>query len=152
MTKRHVLFGLLLLAIALAGASLYAQMMNRPYHNGSVWSMAFIRIKPGMDTAYLNYLAGSWKKEQEALKAEGLTLSYKVLSAEGHTPGEWNLVLMTEYKNLSAFEASQDKADAIAQKLIGSDDKQMQGYRERADIRDIVGDRLCREIVLEPKR
>ena len=46
--------------VLVAGISVYAQM-NRPYHNGSVWDVAFIRIKPGMDTAYMNYLAGQWK-------------------------------------------------------------------------------------------
>jgi hypothetical protein len=109
-------------------------------------------MKPGMETAYMNYLTGSWKKEQEAQKKEGLTLSYKVISVEGHTPGEFNLMLMTEYKDLASMEAGQDKADALLQQVVGNDEKQMQGYRDRADIREIIGNRLGREIVLEPKR
>ena len=43
------------------------------------------------------------------------------------------------------------KADAVAQKVIGDDEKQRQGYRERAEIRDVLGDRLGREVILEPK-
>jgi len=150
MKIKRILVGSLVVALLIAGISVYGQV-NRPYHNGSVWNIGFIRIKPGMDTAYMNYVAGQWKAEQEAQKKDGNILSYKVLSVEGHTPGEWNLMLMTEYKNLASMEASEDKAEAVAQKVVGNDEKQMQGYKERAEIREVMGNRLAREIILEPK-
>lgn len=150
MKTRNIAVGSFALVLLIAAISVYAQV-NRPYHNGSVWSIAFIRVKPGMDTAYLNYLAGPWKANQEASKKEGIILSYKVMSVEGHTAGEWNLMLMTEYKNLATMEANEDKADALGQKMVGNDEKQMQGYKERLEIREVVGDRLAREIILEPK-
>lgn len=148
--KVRTLVGSLVLLVLIVGISVFAQV-NRPFHNGSVWNIAFIRMKPGMETAYMNYLAGQWKANQEASKKEGIILSYKVLTVEGHTPGEWNVMLMTEYKNLAAMEASEDKADALAQKVVGDDEKQRQGYRERLEIREVMGDRLAREVILEPK-
>lgn len=151
MRIKHTFMGGLVLLLLIVGASVFAQV-NRPYRNGTVWNIAFIRIKPGMDTAYMNYLAGMWKTEQEALKKEGLIISYKVISVEGHTPAEFNLMLMTEYKDLATMEAGQDKADALGQKVIGTDQQQMQGYKDRSEIREIVGDRLGREVILEPKR
>jgi len=150
MKIKRILIGSFVAALLIVGVSVYAQV-NRPYHNGSVWNIGFIRIKPGMDTAYMNYVAGQWKAEQEAQKKDGNILSYKVLSVEGHTPGEWNLMLMTEYKNLASMEASEDKAEAVAQRVIGNDEKQIQGYKERAEIREVMGNRLAREIILEPK-
>ena len=146
--KTKIVVCAVLLIITVSG---FAQV-NRPYRNGSVWNIAFIRVKPGMDTAYLNYLAGMWKTEQEAQKKEGLTLSYKVLAVEGHTPGEFNLMLMTEYKDLASMEAGEDKSEALAQRVVGNDEKQMQGYKDRAEIREVMGNRLAREIVLEPKK
>ena len=146
-----MLVGSLLLALLVVGVSVYAQV-NRPYHNGGIWDIAFIRIKPGMDAAYMNYLASSWKAEQEAQKKDGNILSYKVLSVEGHTPGEFNLMLMTEYKNLATMEANEDRADAVTQRVIGNDEKQMQGYKDRLEIREVMGNRLARELILEPKR
>lgn len=151
MNKKRVLLGGIAVAVLIAGFSVYAQV-RRPYHDGSVWTLSFIRIKPGMDAAYMNYVASQWKAEQEAQKKAGNILSYKVLSVENHTAGEWNLMLMTEVKDLATLEASQDKADAVAQQVIGNDEKQMQGYREREAIREVMGTRLAREIVLEPKR
>jgi hypothetical protein len=150
MKIRRIVIGSLVMLVLIVGFSVFAQV-NRPYHNGTVWSIAFIRMKPGMETAYMNYLAGQWKANQEASKKEGIILSYKVLSVEGHTPGEWNLMLMTEYKDLASMEANEGKADALAQKLIGNDEKQAQGYKDRSEIREVMGDRLAREIVLEPK-
>jgi hypothetical protein len=151
MKLKRTFVGSLVFLVLIVGLSVFAQV-NRPYRNGSVWSIAFIRMKPGMETAYLNYLAGPWKANQEAAKKEGLILSYKVIGAEGHTPADWNLMLMTEYKDLATMEANEDKGDALAQKMVGNDEKQMQGYKERLEIREVMGDRLAREIVLEPKK
>ncbi len=151
MSKKRILFAALVLSLALLCVSVYAQMA-RPYHNGSVWTLGFIRIKSGMDSAYMNYLATEWKKTQEAAKKEGLILSYKILVTEGHTPGDWNMILMTEVKDLATLEANEKKLDALEQRLVGDDQKQMQGYRDRSEIREVMGNRLAREIVLEPGR
>jgi hypothetical protein len=142
---------LVVLLVLIAGLSLYAQA-TRPFRNGSVWQIAFIRMKPGMDTAYLTYLGTEWKSEQEALKKEGLTLSYRVIATEPHSPTDWDLMLMTEYKDLASMEAAESKADALAQKLFGGDEKMRQGYKDRSEIREVLGNRLAREIVLEPRQ
>jgi hypothetical protein len=137
-------------ALLLVGAalSLHAQV-QRPWRNGSVWQITFVKTKAGMDSAYLTYLAGQWKQEQEALKKEGLTLSYKVIGAESHGPTDWNMMLMTEWKDLATMEAGEPKADALGQKMFGGDQKIQAGYKERLDIREILGDRLAREIILQ---
>jgi hypothetical protein len=148
--RTRVVFASCLVVVGVALAA-YAQMVNRPYHNGSVWNLTFVRIKPGMDTAYLGYLTTNWKREQETARQEGLILSYKVLGTESHGSNDWNLLLMVEYKDLGTMEANEPKTDALGQRLFGSDQQQQQGYRERADIREIVGDRVAREIILSPR-
>jgi hypothetical protein len=149
--NRRIVVGALAVSVVGAAALTVHAQVKRPYRDGTVWNVSFIRMKPGMDTAYLNYLATDWKRNQEAAKKEGLIVSYKVLATEAHTPNDWNLILMTEVKNLATMEANVDKADALFQKVVGDDQKQMQGYKDRSEIREIVGDRLAREIVLEPK-
>jgi hypothetical protein len=148
--KQRILTSALLVSLALLCLSVYAQI-NRPYRNGSVWDVAFIRMKPGMETAYLTYLTTDWKREQEALKSNGYSLSYKVLQTESHNPNDFNIILMTEFKDLASLEANEKKMDALSQQVAGNDQKQQQGYREREPIRDVLGDRLAREIVLEPR-
>ena len=152
MTPKRITTGLLVALVLTVGAAALAAQVNRPYRNGSVWSIGFIRMRPGMETAYLNYVATDWKREQEELKKDGQILSYKVLRTESHNPTEWNLMLMTEFKDLATMEANVAKEDALIQRVIGDDAKQRQGYRERLEIREVLADRLAREIVLEPRR
>jgi hypothetical protein len=151
MSTKRVLLASSIFCTLLLGLTVYAQI-NRPFHHGSVWNVAFIRVKPGMNVAYLNYLTTDWKREQEAQKAEGIILSYKVLETEAHSSTDWNLLLLTEYKDLATMEASEKKTDALAQKVIGNDEKQMQGYKERLEIREVMGERLAREIILAPEK
>ena len=151
MRKQSILGICLGVCLLLLGASVYAQRV-RPTHPGTVWELSFIHVKPGMGSAYDKYLASEWKKEHEALKAAGIILSYKVIAAEPHSPTDWDLMLMVEFKDLASLEANEDKADALLQKMFGGDEKVMQGYKERSEIRDVLGTRLAREIILEPKK
>ena len=149
--RNRILVSSLVVLILTLSVVIVAQV-SRPYRNGTVWNVAFIKMKPGMETAYLNYIATDWKRNQEASKKDGLILSYKVLTTEAHGSTDWNIMLMTEYKDMATMEANEAKADALLQKVIGDDQKQMQGYRERLEIREVMGNRLAREIILEPRR
>ena len=150
MKRNRLLVGSLVGLVLALSVVVFAQV-NRPYRNGTVWSIGFIRMKPGMETAYLTYVAGDWKREQEALKKDGQILSYKILQTEAHGSTDWNLMLMTEYKDLATYEKNLEKADALLQTVIGDDEKQRQGYRERLEIREVLAERMAREIVLESK-
>jgi len=151
MKRNRLLFSALIVFVLTVSVIVVAQV-NRPYRNASVWTVSFIKMKPGMDTAYLSYVAGDWKREQEALKKDGQIISYKVLTTEAHGASDWNIMLMSEYKDLATMEANEAKADNLAQTVIGNDEKQMQGYRERLEIREVLDTRLAREIALEPRR
>jgi len=150
MISQRLLVVALSASLLLLAISVFAQV-RRPFRSGSVWTVAFIEMKPGMETAYLSYIATDWKREQEALKKDGQILSYKVLTSESHNPQDFNIMLMTEYKNLATMEANEQKADDLLQKEFGNDEKQMQGYRDRLAIRQVLGVRLAREIILEPR-
>lgn len=149
--KRKMLVSSLIVLLLTVSVVVMAQV-NRPFRNGSVWSIALIKMKPGMETAYLNYIAGDWKREQEALKKDGQILSYKVITTEAHGSNDWNIMLMSEYKNLATMEANEDKADNLVQTISGNDEQQRQGYRDRLQIREVLDVRTAREIVLEPRR
>jgi hypothetical protein len=151
MTFNRVATGLIVILVLTLSVVVYAQV-KRPYRNGTVWSIGFIHMKPGMETAYLTYIADGWKREQEALKKDGQIISYKVLTTEAHGSDDWNIMLMTEYKDMATMEANETKADNLTQTVVGNDEKQMQGYRDRLQIREVLENRLAREIVLEPRR
>ena len=151
MKRNRLLTGSMIVGVLVLAISGFAQV-NRPYRNGSVWNVSFIRMKPGMESAYLNYIATDWKRNQEEAKKAGLIVSYKVLTTESHNGTDWNIMLMTEYKDLATLEANDDKEDAVAQRVVGNDEQQREGYRKRLEIREVMADRLAREIILSPKQ
>ncbi|HYY70257.1 MAG TPA: hypothetical protein VE734_11020 [Terriglobales bacterium] len=152
LTMAPLLLPLTVLGQAKPAATSTPKPPVRPFHEGTVWTITFVHTKPGLNLKYMEYLATEWKKEQEALKKAGLTLDYKVLGTESHGPNDWDLMLMTQFKDLATLEANEDKMEAVAMQALDlNDQKMIQGYQERASWREIIGDRLTREIILEPK-
>jgi len=56
--------------------ALAQQAAAKPYHDGPVWNIAFIKTKAGMEDRKLRYLADDWKREQDAMKKAGYILDY----------------------------------------------------------------------------
>ena len=78
-------------------------------------------------------------------------LDYRVIVTEPHSLQDFNVILLTEFKDLASFEADAAKREALAQQLFGGEAKIESGYQERARYREIIGTRLGREIILAPK-
>lgn len=119
---------------------------DKPYKEGTVWSVTFIKVKPGMFDVYMRDLLAQRKKLYEEAKKAGLVVSEKMLSGSASGRDDWDLMLMTEYKNWAALDGLNDKFDAIALKVIGSEEKQVQTMVKRTDVREIVGDKLMQEL------
>lgn len=147
---RRTASALAVVCVLLFALPLLAQ--SKPYHDGSVWEIQYIHVKAGMGDRYARYLASDWKKEQDAMQKAGYVLSYKVIGTEAHSPTDPNVILMTEYKDLATMEANADKMEQLGQQLFGGMPKVEAGYLDRASYRDIIGSRLGREIILEPKK
>lgn len=144
-----VVVSLAILLALLLPMAVFAQQ-PRPYHNGPVWDIAFIRAKAGMDDKYTRYLADEWKREQETMKKAGYVTDYKVLVTEPHGPQDYDFILMTQYKDLATMEANEDKMRALAEQTFGGQPKIEAGYQDRNTWREVMGNRLAREIILEP--
>ena len=140
---------LLITVCAVAAITSPAFAADRPFTPGSVWTITFVRVKPGMDAFYLRDLAANWKRVMDEAKTQQLILSYKIL--DGNLPGkdEWNMMLLIEQKNWAAFDGAGDRFDAIAEKMIGPEKAQMESMIKRSDMREIVGVRNFQEISLK---
>ncbi|HEV8138935.1 MAG TPA: hypothetical protein VGP81_04130 [Pyrinomonadaceae bacterium] len=134
--------GALMLAIT-ATAQVY-----KYYSPGTVWTVTTIRIKSGMDQAYLSYLDGEFKKESDAQVKAGYMKSYKILRTLDDD-ASWNLLILREYKSLAAMEADAEKSDALALQTSGNDDVQMKGYEDRSKIREVLATKTARELMLK---
>jgi len=141
---KGLLAGLLVAALA---TPLVAQVYKY-FTPGTVWTVTMIRIAPGMDQMYMQYLDGQFKKSEDAQVKAGLQKSYKILRTMDDG-GAWNMLILREYASLSAIEANVEKADALAQQTEGTDQVQMKGYEDRSKYREVVGTKFAREVVLK---
>lgn len=121
---------------------------GRNYKTGGVFVLLFVRVQPGQETLYFNYLDDVWKKQQEALKKEGVILSYKVLQANAGHKDDYNVVLITEYKDRTTMDERSAEADTIVRGITGSDQKMAEAFRDREKVRKIFGGKVTREIIL----
>ena len=133
---------LLLLAV-----SVYGQV-HKYYTPGTVWGVTMIRIHPGMDQAYLEYLDTQLKKESDISIKNGFMKSYKILRSQDDDAG-WNMLILREYDSFASLEKNEEKADEALRQATGIDDqKGMQGYTDRSKIRDVMGTKFMRELIL----
>jgi hypothetical protein len=144
MLNKFLLAGVLAAAVAAPAIG----QVHKYFTPGTVWTVTMIRIAPGMDQMYMQYLDGQFKKSEEAQVKGGLQKSYKILRTMDDG-GAWNLLILREFASLAAIEANTEKADELLQQSLGTDEAQMQGYQDRSKYREVVGTKYARELILK---
>ncbi len=122
---------------------------DAPYTEGSVWQITMVKTKYGMSDDYLKGLAKTFKGTLDEAKKQNLIMDYKILIGDAANPQDYDILLMVESKNMAAFDNSREKFDPIAKKIEGSLDQQRSTAVKRMEIREIMGDKLMREITLK---
>jgi hypothetical protein len=147
MNKSLILITAVVLSTAFAG--LCSAQSDAPYTEGSVWQITMVKTKFGVGDEYLKGLAKTFKGALDEAKKQNLILDYKILLGEAATPQDFNILLMVESKNMAALDNARDKFDPIARKVEGTPDQQRATAVKRLDIREILGNKLMREITLK---
>jgi hypothetical protein len=147
-SKRKLILGTFGAVLMVLAVSAYGQI-HKYFTPGSVWGVTTIRIHSGMDQAYLEYLDTQLKKESEISIKNGFMKSYKILRAQDDDAG-WNMLILREYDSYASLEKNEEKSDEVLRQATGIDDqKSMQGYMDRSKIREVMGTKFMREIILK---
>jgi hypothetical protein len=145
---RKLIVASLVSVLLLLAVSVYGQV-HKYFTPGTVWGVTTIRIHPGMDQAYLEYLDTQLKKESDISIKNGFMKSYKILRGQDDDSG-WNMLILREYDSFASLEKNEEKADEVLRQATGIDDqKGMQGYTDRSKIRDVMGTKFMREVILK---
>ena len=136
-------------ALAVIGAGLMRAQSDAPYTEGPVWAITMVKTKPGMGDDYLKTLAKLYKSTNDEMKKQNLIMDYKILLGNDSNPQDFDILLMVEFKNMAAFDNQREKTDPIADKILGSEEVQRQGAIKRMEIREIMGNKLMREVTLK---
>src|SRR4051794_14956143 len=131
----------------LAAMSTIAGAEEKPYIEGSVWTISMIRVKPGMFDVYMRDILPLRKKLDEEAKKQGLLVSSHILSGNAMGRDDFDVMFLDEYKNWAAFDGMSAKYDAIQSKIIGTEDKRVQMMTKRTEVREIYGNKVMQELI-----
>jgi hypothetical protein len=136
-------------ALFTAWTGLCSAQSDAPYTEGPVWEVTMVKAKYGMSDDYLKGLAKTFKGTLDEAKKQDLILDYKILIGDAANPQDFDILLMVESKNMAAFDNAREKFDPIAKKIEGSVEQQRTTAVKRLEIREIMGNKLMREITLK---
>ncbi len=141
----------LLVSAAIIAATLAspATAQESSYKPGTVWEASRIDVLPGQLENYMDYLATTWKKNQEMAKVEGIVLDYHVLATNNARAGEPDLILIVEYKDYQTTaqqEAFLKKVNAV---MAMDNRKQASANGERGKMRELMGSIEYQELILK---
>ena len=123
---------------------------SRPYTQGPVVVMSYIRTKAGSFDKYMEYLDGNYKREQEGAKKAGLITDYAVYQSMAANETDWDVLLMTTHKNMAAFDNLNERMDAVTASAVNQNREQSsEAFAARGAMRDPVGGRLLRQLILK---
>jgi len=142
--SKVLLLGFVLSGFAAAGMAQDA----KPYKEGPVTELSYIKIKPGRFDDYMKFLDTTYKTLMEANKKAGLITGYAVYATQARSPQEPDLILAITYPNMAALDKIEE-AEAIAAKLIGPNEVQNKATIERGPMREVLGSQLVRELILK---
>jgi hypothetical protein len=119
------------------------------YKEGTVFSLVFVRTKPGGTDEYLSTVASGWKQVVEEMKRQKLILSYRVFRGGAANKDDWDVMLLIEYENMAALDGIDEKVQAIMSKVLRGPDVGKLGYAKRSELRDVLGEKVVRELILQ---
>jgi hypothetical protein len=113
--QRRIFTGLFLLSLFLVAGGEAQQFPSD--RDKPVWTMDFIKVKPGMFGPTLGYLDDNWMRVRQEAKHQGAIVSYHRFAEEGSNDSDRTIVLLTEFKNQAAYAGREVLFASIRMKL-----------------------------------
>ena len=139
---------LILLSLLCAVPAAWADE-ERPYTEGAVVSVGYVRTKYGLFDEYMRYLSGPYKRLMEEQKKAGSIVDYGIYQAYPRHPDEPDIILTVVYKNWAALDGLRDKIDPVLKKVFGSMDAASKGAVDRDKMRESLGGQFLQELKLK---
>lgn len=131
------------LAIAL---STPAAAQNYPFTPGDYEEVSMIDISDGGGLDYANFLATTWKKNQEFAKSKGWITGYQVLANVNNRPGEPDLYLVISFGSMPDAAEDERRTQAYREFMKQSDAQMDAASGDRAKYRTVMGSFLLRQL------
>jgi hypothetical protein len=144
-----------MLAVACLGFSSASQADFEPWEDyevsDSVWSVTTIKVHPNLGDAYLEGIANTWVKSNEAFKELGQIEDYAIYRSDLPASGDFNLMLVVKFANTADMAPNKAKYDAYMKKVTQkvADKNTEFAQKNYPAMREIVGEYNMREITVK---
>jgi len=108
-----------------------------------------IKTKYGLEDDYFKNLQATLKNPLDDAKKQKVILDCKIFFGEAASPQDYNIMILLEFQNMAAFDNLRDRLDPILVKAAGSIGQQTQIQIKRMDVREVLGEKVMREITLK---
>ena len=95
-----------------------------------IWALEFIKVKPGMFAATMVYLDDNWIRLRAEAKRQGAVLNFYRVADDESANSDWDILLMTEYKNQAAYDGREKLFDSILKRLPDNTSAVIKGYKK----------------------
>jgi hypothetical protein len=143
------------LSTLLAGALLAATLQvayaadEKPYTDGPVVNVSYIKTKPGQFEAYMKYVATTYKQLMESEKKAGYVLSWSIFRAQPRSSNDPNLILTITYKNWAALDGLADRLEGSQKKVWTNQAGIAKAQVDREALREVIGSQDVQQLVLK---
>ncbi|HEX8839892.1 MAG TPA: hypothetical protein VF750_05430 [Sphingomicrobium sp.] len=143
--KRHTLAAAVL-ASFLTGAAVQAQVVERVWDNGTVWTIGLIDVKPGQFNAYMKYVRETVLPRIDYGKRTGAVLDYKILAVQNPRKDEPDILVLQQFKNMAAFDRGPEFFEELSRKTAGSLEAREAQLARGRQLADPMGSMMAREL------
>lgn len=111
----------------------------------SVWAVDFVRTKPGQSAAYLASVRDNWAAARYYAQRAGYIVSYKAYTTRPDSSADFDVVLMTEFADSTAFRKAEENFAKIFKQYFPTPSS-------TRDLRDIRFHKEMQEIPFERQK
>lgn len=119
-----------------------AAAQDFPLAEGEYVDVGQITIDDGHSLDYAQFLATTWRKQQDFMKKQGWISSYQILANVHKRPGEPDLYLFTWSNSLPDAKELARRNDVMRKEMKMTDAEAEAASGERSKYRHIVGGQL----------
>lgn len=143
---RKLMFAALLAAPLAIAFSAPAAAQNYPFTPGDYEEVSMIEVTDGGGLEYANFLASTWRKNQEFAKTKGWIKDYAVLSNVNSRPGEPDLYLVVTFSSLPDAAEDERRNAAYREHMKQTDADMEAASGDRSKYRTVMGSFLLRQL------
>ncbi len=139
--RRATLAGVFLISLLVVPG---AAPQNPSDSEKPVWTMEILKVKSEMFGSTLGYLDDNWMRVRVEAKRQGAVLSYNRIADLDGRESHRSIVLLTEFKNLATYHASEKLFASIAAQLPNNKSAIMRPHKQ-ADLYETMSTRVFQD-------